>query len=228
MLKALFVFYRTLYYLSISYRPGADVLALKRQWAEELLNYFGLQIEVKGAPFTGAPVILLGNHISYLDIIVLMYVHPSIIFLAKKEVSSWPVIGITAQRIGTLFVDRSAKDKSETRRKISQELIERKSHLVVFPSGTTTLYEEVPWKKGMFEISQEYKIPIQSFKVSYSHQRECAYIDEDNMLEQMTRLFSIRDKKVYFQWLKVFEVTDPVLSAEEVRAHVRSADFHNS
>lgn len=226
MLKALFVFYRTLYYLTISYRPGADVLALKKQWAAELLDYFGLQVEIKGEPYQGEPVILLGNHISYLDIIVLMYVHPSVVFLAKKEVSTWPVIGVTARRIGTLFVDRTSKDKGEVRQKISQQLLEKKSHLVVFPSGTTTLDEEVPWKKGMFEISQEYKIPIQSFKISYSHQRQCAYIDDDSMLEQMSLLFSLKNKKAYFQWLRVFEVSDPVLSAEEVRAHVRSSEFH--
>lgn len=226
MLKALFVFYRTLYYLSISYRPGADVLALKKQWAAELLDYFGLQVEIKGAPLNSAPVILLGNHISYLDIIVLMYVHPSIVFLAKKEVSTWPVIGVTARRIGTLFVDRTLKDKTEIRRKISEQLLEKKSHLVVFPSGTTTLHEEVPWKKGMFEISQEYNIPIQSFKISYSHQRQCAYIDEDSMLDQMAQLFTLENKKAYFQWLQVFKVTDPIVSAEEVRAHVRSSDFH--
>lgn len=223
MLKALYLFYRTLRYLLVSYLPGANILLLKKQWAEELAGYFGLEIHVKGeAPLRG-PVILLGNHISYLDIIVLMAVHPQVVFLAKKEVGTWPIIGPTARRVNTLFVDRSSKDKNFIRRQISQQLIDTNAHLVVFPSGTTTMYEELPWKKGMFEIAQENKIPVQSFKVSYSHPRECAYIGDDTMLLQMRRIMRIKGKKAHLEWLAQYEVTNPEADAEKVRKHVVEA-----
>lgn len=223
MLKALYLFYRTLRYLVVSYLPGADILLLKKQWAEELARYFGLEIHIKGVAPQSGPVILLGNHISYLDIIVLMAVHPQVVFLAKKEVGMWPIIGPTARRVNTLFVDRSLKDKNLVRRQISSQLLESDAHLVVFPSGTTTLHEEVPWKKGMFEIALENNIPIQAFKVSYSHSRDCAYIDDDTMLLQMRRIMRIEGKQAYFEWLGQFKAIDPEQDAEKVRKHVVEA-----
>lgn len=223
MLKALYLFYRTFRYLAVSYLPGADLLRLKKQWAEEMAAFFGVKIEARGRAPAQAPVILVGNHISYLDIIVLMAVHPRVVFLAKKEVGTWPVIGPTARRVDTLFVDRSSKDKQQVRRDIARQLQELQAHLVVFPSGTTTLHEELPWKKGMFEIAQEHGIPVQAFKVSYSHPRLCAYIGEDSMLRQMRELFRVPGKKAYFEWLEVFHPQDPEVDAEKVRKHVVEA-----
>lgn len=225
MLKALYVFYRTLYYLTISYKPGANILALKKQWADELLKFFGFEVEISGSPPTERPIILLGNHISYLDIIVAMSVHPEVVFLAKKEVGTWPIIGPTARRVNTLFVDRDSRDKDGVRRQIIEQLQKYQAQLVVFPSGTTTLDEEKPWKKGMFEIACGSGIKIQAFKVSYSHKRECAYIDDDHMLTQMQQLFKLKNKKAYFQWLSIFTVDDPLESAEKVRQHVIRANL---
>jgi 1-acyl-sn-glycerol-3-phosphate acyltransferase len=223
MLKALYVFYRTFRYLVVSYLPGTEILVLKKQWADEILAYFGLSLEISGFPPQQKPVILLGNHISFIDIIVVMAAHPEVVFLAKKEVGEWPIIGPTAKRVGTLFVDRSAKNKNFVRQQISDELLRTRSHLVVFPSGTTTLDEGLPWKKGMFEISQEFGIPIQTFKVVYSHPRVCAYIDDDTMLGQMKKLFAVKNKKVKFTWLNSFTVAANEASeaaAERVRQHV--------
>lgn len=223
MLKALYVFYRTLRYLIVSYLPNADILALKKQWADELLKYFGLTLHIKGEPPAEKPMILLGNHISFLDIIVVMASHPEVVFLAKKEVGEWPIIGPTAKRVGTLFVDRSSKNKDVVREQISNELLRTRSHLVVFPSGTTTLDESIAWKKGMFEVAQEHGIAIQTFKVSYSHPRVCAYIDEDTMLGQMKGLFKYPNKQVYFEWLSSFRVApeeESVAAAEKARLQV--------
>ncbi|AGH94793.1 lysophospholipid acyltransferase family protein [Pseudobdellovibrio exovorus] len=223
MFKAAIIFFRTLCYLLRSYFPKANILALKKEWAEELARRFGIRIEAKGMPPSEAPVIIVGNHISYLDIIILMAVHPQVTFLAKKEVGEWPIIGPTARRVDTLFVNRTEKNKAQVRRQIAQQLLDKKSQLAVFPSGTTTLHEELPWKKGMFEIAQEYSIPVKAFKISYSHPRECAYIGEDNMLEQMAQVFKAQGKVAYFEWLDTFHITSPEEEAETVRKAVVAA-----
>lgn len=223
MFHAAIIFFRTLCYLVRSYFPQANILALKKEWAEELAGRFGIRIEMKGVSPSEAPLIVVGNHISYLDIIILMAVHPKITFLAKKEVGEWPVIGPTARRVDTLFVNRTEKNKVQVRRQIAQQLLEKKSQLAVFPSGTTTLHEELPWKKGMFEIAQEYSIPVKAFKISYSHPRECAYIGEDNLIQQMAQVFKTQGKVAYFEWLDVFHITSPVTSPEEEAETVRKA-----
>jgi 1-acyl-sn-glycerol-3-phosphate acyltransferase len=201
------IFSKTLGYLFRSYAPNApSVTELKKQWAHEILELLGFEVEVSGVAPTNNSVILIGNHISYVDIIVLMAVHPQVIFLAKKEVSGWPIIGAGARRIGTLFVDRSSKEhRQKVRGIIGQLLSEGSKHLAVFPSGTTTLDESVPWKKGIFEIAADQNLPIQTFRISYKPLRTCAYIDDDNLVLHLMNLFQTPNKKVRLEWLKQYE-----------------------
>ena len=51
---------------------------------------------------------VLSNHISWLDIFSLDSQLPSR-FIAKAEIAKWPVFGLIAQQIGTLFINRSSK-----------------------------------------------------------------------------------------------------------------------
>lgn len=201
------VFTKTLGYIFRSYAPGSpSVVRLKKQWADEILKLMGFKVEVLGEPPKNDSVILIGNHISYVDIIVLMSVHPEVIFLSKKEVASWPVIGSAARRIGTLFVNRdSRRDRSLVRKEICNMMAEGSKHLAVFPSGTTTLDENVPWKKGIFEIAADRDLPLQTFRISYKPLRTCAYIDDDNLILHMLKLFKTKNKKVRFEWLKQYQ-----------------------
>lgn len=199
------IFTTTLSYLVRSYWPTNSIIELKQQWAKEILRQLDFEIEVSGAAPVNETVVLVGNHISYLDIVVLMSIHPKVVFLSKKEVSRWPVIGAAAKRVGTLFVDRNSKsDRQKTREQINQLLREKRPHLAVFPSGTTTLDESKPWKKGIFEIATDVQLPIQTFRIQYSPLRSCAYIDNDNLLLHMMKLFMTRNKVVRFHWLKQY------------------------
>lgn len=219
--RTLSIFGKTFSYYLRSHLPGADVNSLKQKWAASILSDFGYAVSVRGQkPGTG-PLILVGNHISYLDIILLMSVHPAVVFLAKKEVSKWPVIGLAAVRVGTIFVDREQKnDRTQKRSQIADALLKSNSQLAVFPSGTTTLDENKPWKKGIFEIAHQNSIPVQTFKISYSPLRESAYIDEDNLLIQMQKLFGIRNKTASFTWLEQQQIHSPLAMAESLRKSV--------
>ncbi|MEK6556624.1 MAG: lysophospholipid acyltransferase family protein [Bdellovibrionota bacterium] len=202
------IFTKTLGYIFRSYAPGVSILALKKEWADEIIDLLGFKVEVVGEAPKNNSVILIGNHISYVDIIVLMSVHPQVVFLSKKEVASWPVIGAAARRIGTLFVDRSSKEhRQKVRGKIGELLSQGARHLAVFPSGTTTLDEAIPWKKGIFEIAADQKLPLQTFRISYKPLRACAYIGEDNLVLHLMNLFKTKNKKVRFEWLKQYEAS---------------------
>ena len=65
--------------------------------------------------------------------------------------------------------------------------------ITIFPSGTTRLTEDQPWKKGAFEIAKDAKVPVQLFKLDYSPLRELAYINDDNLLGKMQQ---IHEKKL--------------------------------
>ncbi len=211
ILKTYFIFLHTLIYLIRSFLPKANLIQLKQDWACQILRDFNFELNVKNKCAVNSQQILVGNHISFLDIVVLMAVHPQVVFLSKKEVSRWPVIGSAARRIGTIFVDRSCvQSRSQVKTNIKNIFLNkfRIIHLAGFPSGTTTLTEDKPWKKGLFEIAQQCDVKIQPFRISYSPLRECAYIDDDNLLESLKLLFRTQNKKINFEWGTPFEVTD--------------------
>lgn len=219
--SVLVIFVKTFHYYFLSHLPGARVRELKQSWASSIMHDFGYEVSVSGVPPGTGPLILVGNHISYLDIMLLMSVHPDIVFIAKREVSMWPVIGVAAARVGTIFIDREAKqDGGKKRSLIAEALKKDNSHVVVFPSGTTSLQETKLWKKGIFEIAKENSIQVKAFKIHYSPLRESAYIDEDNLLDQMQKLFSLKNKTAKLEWLAQHDVISPIESAEMLRLSV--------
>src|SRR5690349_85129 len=51
------------------------------------------------------PFVLVANHLSYLDVVVLA-AQTDCRFIAKLDVSSWPLVGLLCRTVGTIFVDR--------------------------------------------------------------------------------------------------------------------------
>jgi len=79
-----------------------------RGWYQALLRVLGIQMEVTGGDRFADPaagVLVVSNHMSWLDLIALGAVQP-LRMVAKKEVRRWPIVGLLARRLGTIFVDR--------------------------------------------------------------------------------------------------------------------------
>ena len=222
LVKSLGTFGITAYWLGLSYLKPKKVTEYKKRWAESVMSYIGYDVAHQGEFSQEGPRIYVGNHVSYLDILLLMAVNPNIAFLAKKEVRSWPILGIAAIRVGTLFVDRESKhDREKLRTQLGEQLIKKKSQLVIFPSGTTTLKEEKMWKKGIFEIAKDYNIPVQLFKIDYHPYLESSFVDDDSMVGKMIEQFSLTEKKAHVTWLDSIQVTHPENDAESLRQKVR-------
>ena len=72
------------------------------------LRMFGLRIVVNGRLARDAPVLVLANHVSWLDISVIGSLGP-LSFVAKSEVERWPVVGLFARLQRTVFIDRARR-----------------------------------------------------------------------------------------------------------------------
>lgn len=214
------VFIKTLVYQIIfNGKSPQEKLNLKQAWAKMVVSSFGFKIQIIGSPPIEKSFILVGNHISFLDIPVLMASLPEVTFIAKDDLKKWPIIGSGAAAVGTIFVSRtSGSDRSLVRDQVSKVLQEHKSMVAIFPSGTTCLYEDRPWKRGAFEIAKQAQVPIQLFKLSYLPLRESAYIDDDNLLDQMAKLVEIKDKQVTVTWMEQFDsIGDSEILANQLR-----------
>jgi len=109
-----------------------QALARRRGWAIQhaiqtsfcriICATIGIRVETLGALPAAAPRFVVSNHVSWTDIVALASVAP-LVFLAKSEVASWPVLGFLARLQGTVFVPRgSRKDIARVNEELSAAL----------------------------------------------------------------------------------------------------------
>ena len=86
--------------------------------------------------------VIIANHMSYVDGMVLGSIFP-IVFVSKREVKHWPIVGQWNTLCGTIFINRQHKEQvgslvAEMTRKLQQE-----ANLLLFPEGTSTNGEKM-------------------------------------------------------------------------------------
>ena len=102
-----------------------------------VLALVGVRVRVVGAPVAERPLLILCNHVSWLDIMVLGAQMP-LCFVAKSEVAGWPGIGLLARLQRTIFVDRQARTATG---RVSGEIARRLDDgdpVVLFAEGTSS------------------------------------------------------------------------------------------
>lgn len=105
-------------------------------WAGKLLRVLGLQHQVNGH-FHAGPVLLLSNHVSWLDILAIHAACPRARFVSKADVRAWPLLGWLVGAVGTLFIERERKrDALRVVHQVAEGLAEGGT-IAVFPEGTT-------------------------------------------------------------------------------------------
>ena len=106
-------------------------------WARRMLQVLGIELQIRGTPPAHGPLMLVANHISWLDILV-MHAARHCRFVAKSEVRHWPLIGTLATGGGTLYVEReSRRDAMRVVHRMA-DCLRAGDILAVFPEGTTS------------------------------------------------------------------------------------------
>jgi 1-acyl-sn-glycerol-3-phosphate acyltransferase len=123
-----------------------------RSFTALLKSLLNVKITVEGATnslSTGGQFIVC-NHLGYLDGIVLGSLFP-VIFVTKRQVKRWPVVGQLLTLLGTVFVDREDKrDMLRVVNRISQ-MLNHEANVLLFPEGTSSNGEKVlPFQPGFF------------------------------------------------------------------------------
>jgi 1-acyl-sn-glycerol-3-phosphate acyltransferase len=113
--------------------------ALSAAWSRRLLRILRIEARVHGMPEHGLPgnLLIVANHISWLDIFVLSSVQPAR-FIAKAELKRWPLVGRFARNAGTLFIDRSRRHDTHKINRHATEVLAGGDVIAIFPEGTTT------------------------------------------------------------------------------------------
>lgn len=145
--------------LSLSLIPVQYLfLKLKGAWKRRLPNLFhrivarlfGFRITTVGEMQAGRPLLLVANHVSWSDIVVLSAVG-QVSFIAKAEVRDWPVFGMFAVLQRTVFVERERRGKTGEQTSEIARRLALGDAMVLFPEGTTSDGNRVlPFKTALF------------------------------------------------------------------------------
>lgn len=105
-------------------------------WSLALLGHIGIALEVRGQPPLLGPVLLVANHISWLDIPV-MHAARHCRFVSKSDIKDWPLVGTLATAAGTLYIERSSRRDAMRVVHLMRDALLAGEVLAVFPEGTT-------------------------------------------------------------------------------------------
>lgn len=107
---------------------------LYHTWGVRIL---GLNVHEIGKPTAVRPLLIVANHVSWLDIPLITTALP-VSFIAKREVKSWPVFGLLARLQRSVFVDRMRRQQSaDVNNEIAGRLLAGDA-MVLFAEGTSS------------------------------------------------------------------------------------------
>ncbi|MGE3349096.1 MAG: lysophospholipid acyltransferase family protein [Ramlibacter sp.] len=162
-------------------------------WAQRLLHLLGLDIEVTGAAPVAGPLLLVANHISWLDI-VLMHAGRHCRFVSKSDVRHWPLIGTLATGAGTLYIERESRRDAMRVVHHMAESLSAGDILAVFPEGTTSDgVSLLPFHANLLQAAISADAPVQPVALSFLDARSRlpsrapCYIDDDTLLGSIWR-----------------------------------------
>jgi 1-acyl-sn-glycerol-3-phosphate acyltransferase len=148
---------------------GPLSLAQRAKWMSDsckrVLNSFGIRYTCEGTPPTSG--LIVSNHLSYLDILILSAATPCF-FVSKVEIGSWLFFGPTSRMAGTIFLDRKSQRSASTVAKIMKCRFSEPVPVLLFPEGTSSDGSKVlPFHPRLIDPATSTGIPITTATVSY-------------------------------------------------------------
>jgi 1-acyl-sn-glycerol-3-phosphate acyltransferase len=198
------------------YRLRAERL---RQVSADVCRVHGFDMRVRGTLPAG-PVVLVANHLSYIDALVLTGLTPCTP-IAKGEVRGWPVVGAGADALGVVFVKRGDAYSGARALREGLRLLRAGVSVLGFPEGTTSDGADVlPFRRGLFGIARIANVPVVPMCLRYPSQELCWVGDQwfvPHYLRTAMRSRSLAE-------IYIGEPVDPhsVGSVDELTQRVRS------
>jgi 1-acyl-sn-glycerol-3-phosphate acyltransferase len=177
---------------------GARIPAsMVRRWCRWIVRTAGVRVRITGTAVPTGGLLLVANHISWLDIPLLAAVRPARM-LAKTEVRRWPVAGPLAARGGTLFIDRDRlRSLPDTVARIARALREG-SAVVTFPEGSTWCGRaQGTFRRAVFQAALDAGVPVQPVRIRYrltggTTTTAPAFVGDDTLLASLWRVTTAR------------------------------------
>lgn len=192
-----------------------------RRIAGRILDRLDIDVRVSGSPPSGL-YLMVSNHRSYMDIPVLMSVAPAV-FLAKREIGGWPLVGSLARELHTIFVERDDRASRKLALAAIRRLLESDTSVALFPEGTTTYGPGVlQFRPGSFWLAAELGVPVVPAAVSYVDPAN-AWIDDDPFVGHFLRQLSAPEIAIDVSFGPALRGTDGFALRDAAEAWVRES-----
>lgn len=161
--------------------------------------------------------LVVSNHISWLDIFSLDSQLPSR-FIAKAEIAKWPIFGLIAQAIGTLFINRSSKRAILRINDDIRGALCNREAVTIFAEGTTTFGNELLPIKANFmapvcEIGAVVLPVILSYKDRGKPATQAAFAGDVSLFGSLWNVVTMDDAEVTVHFL------EPITNTKELTRH---------
>src|SRR5581483_11833127 len=156
VLAAFFLFTLPLMPLQLLFlRTGSRYARTFPHWYHrQVCRIVGIRLNVEGGIAREHGVLIVSNHVSWLDITVLSAVAP-VSFVAKQEVASWPFVSWLAKLQRSVFVDRTRRSEAGDKANEILNRLEAGDHIVLFAEGTSSDGNSVvPFKTALFAAAK--------------------------------------------------------------------------
>lgn len=159
-----------------------------QQWSEGMLNLMGISLTVQGTPPAHGPVLLVCNHLSWLDILTI-HAARHVRFVSKSVVRHWPVIGTLSTGAGSLYIERERRRDAVRVVHHMTEALRNGDVIAVFPEGTTSDgHVLLPFHANLLQAAISSGAPVQPAALRFADAQTGEtsyaprYIDDDSLL----------------------------------------------
>ncbi len=144
-----------------------------QKWSHDTLKILGIHV-VHETPLahvenSESPLLLVGNHVSWVDALIIQSIQPSI-FVAKSEVKGWPIVGHIATGCGVVFVDRGSPSSA---RRMVDDVASALHHgycVAGFPEGTSSEGSSVSlFHANLFEAAINHQVQVLPLAIRYTN-----------------------------------------------------------
>lgn len=162
--------------------------------ARSTLRRLGTEVVAEGDPPLHGLVV--SNHLSYMDVLAYASLFPCL-FVSKREVSGWPVMGRLATMAGTIYVDRERTSPNSRATELMEQALEMQVPVVLFPEGTSSDGSSVlPFRSPFFEPAVRTGAEVTAAAIGYASstasEGELAYYGDAVFGPHLLRTFGQR------------------------------------
>ena len=178
-------------------------------WSRTVLAILSVRLDAQGAwpGILEGGVLLVANHVSWLDVFAVNAVRPSC-FVAKSEVRDWPAIGTLCRRARTIFISRARRGDAAEASRLMAARIGSGECVAVFPEGTSTDGADVrPFHSPLFQSAIEAVRPVIPVAIHYRDgsghpAREAAFIGDMTFVQSLVNILSCESLHVSLIFLR--------------------------